>query len=71
MLGHTDTHTNTIEPTFFSDPPEEIFDHNTLNAESLKPLLSTILNLEAGIAHQRCIGDKIVDFIGVYIKRNI
>ena len=25
------THTNTIEPTFFSDPPEEIFDHNTFN----------------------------------------
>ena len=41
---HTDTHTNTIEPTFFNDPPEEIFDHNTFNAKTLKLLLPMILN---------------------------
>ena len=42
---HTDTltETQTLGQTFFSDPPEEIFDHNTFNAKALKPLLSTIL----------------------------
>ena len=41
---HTDTHTNITGPPFFSDPPEEAFDHNTFNAKALKLLFSTILN---------------------------
>ena len=47
MLEHTDRQTDTLTSLaqlFFSDPPEEIFDHNTFNAKALKPLLSTILN---------------------------
>ena len=43
-LRHTDAQTNTIYSTFFSDPPEKLFDHNTFNAKGLKPLFSTILN---------------------------
>ena len=42
MLGQTDKQANTLGPTFFSFPPEEIFDHNAFNAEALKPLFSTI-----------------------------
>ena len=30
MLGHTHTLTNTIRPTFFADPPEEIFVHKNV-----------------------------------------
>ena len=30
MLEHTDRLTNTIRPTFFSDPPEEIFVHKNV-----------------------------------------
>ena len=44
----TDRQTNIIEPTFFSDPPEEISDHNAFNAKALKPLFSTILTYYTG-----------------------
>ena len=32
--------TSTIRTTFFTDPPEEVFDHNTFNDKALEPVLS-------------------------------
>ena len=45
---HIDTHTDTILETFFIDPPEEIFDHNTFNTKALKPLFFYDFELEPG-----------------------
>ena len=35
------------------------------------PSLVCLAQIEDGIAHERCLGAKIVDFIGVFIKRKI
>ena len=46
VLEQTHTHTQTpLSQLFFSDTPEEIFDHNNFNVKALKPLFSTILNI--------------------------
>ena len=47
LNGHTDTQTHRqtlLSQLFFSDPPEEIFEHKGSNANALEPLYSTILN---------------------------
>ena len=44
MLEQADIETNIFGPIFLSDPPEEISEHNILNAKALKLSYSTILN---------------------------
>ena len=54
MLEHTDRQTdrltNTIRPTFFDDPPDEIFVHKIVLCIALAPFILYDFGLEAGTA---------------------